>query len=442
VITALLDNIRRGERNFDLPCVVELAEKQTKLEQCLRLLPNKRAVFLAYQMDSNSQFTQPLILKIFLPNANKDYRGELAGYSALSTTKVPTPRLLGDEQNSEFSFIFYQYISSSRQSALKDRRDLSAVVDLVQQMHLSGIVQDDIHPDNFIIDDDGLAWVIDCGSIKSASAEQCRENIALFVAQFSWRDQEGVATLAGIADQLVTVRQLWWKRCHKYLKKIFRDCTEICVRQNFWQFAAYKREHAALANEFLANPDAIIAKGSFLKDGNSATVVRATLAGQDVVIKRYNLKNWRHAIDRSVRPSRAWNAWRAAHLLEYCGLQTPGPLLLLERRIGILRRHAYLITAMEQGEELLDVYNKREPEPHELDEIGSIFSTLRETGIHHGDLKATNLMLTERGVTLIDLDVLKEEPNTQKAELAYQIDRQRFLKNWQGKTLELLTSRV
>ena len=147
----------------------------------------------------------------------------------------------------------------------------------------------------------------------------------------------------------------------------------------------------------------------------------------------YNLKNIFHAFTRLYRPSRAWNAWRAAHLLDTCGINTPKPYLLKENRFGILRRNAYLITEAIDAEELTEVYAKRLPTEKEIADLKRLFNLLAEVGISHGDLKATNIMLGDRGLFLIDLDVLHELTVTKKAEQAHQNDKARFMKNWQKK---------
>lgn len=74
------------------------------------------------------------------------------------------------------------------------------------------------------------------------------------------------------------------------------------------------------------------------------TVVRVSVSDLDCIVKRYNLKNLRHALSRCWRPSRAWHSWRAGHLLRHLGIATPEPLAVLEERFGFLRRRAFLVT--------------------------------------------------------------------------------------------------
>jgi hypothetical protein len=75
--------------------------------------------------------------------------------------------------------------------------------------------------------------------------------------------------------------------------------------------------------------------------------------GRALLIKRYNLKNLRHALGRLWRPSRAWHSWREAHRLLFFDIPTPRPLALIEERCGPLRRRAWLICEYCPGPNLL-----------------------------------------------------------------------------------------
>ena len=101
----------------------------------------------------------------------------------------------------------------------------------------------------------------------------------------------------------------------------------------------------------LADPDAALAapESQWLKRGNSASVVRLSVDGRPVVVKRYNLKNFAHRLRRFWRPSRAWHSWRNAHRLTLWGVPTPPPVALLECRFGPLRGRAYYLSEAVAG---------------------------------------------------------------------------------------------
>jgi hypothetical protein len=79
-----------------------------------------------------------------------------------------------------------------------------------------------------------------------------------------------------------------------------------------------------------------------IKAGNTATVARLYVDGEAFVVKRYNIKSWQHAMGRMWRPTRAQRAWQNAHRLRMLGIATFKPIALIERRLGPMRRDAYL----------------------------------------------------------------------------------------------------
>ena len=172
-------------------------------------------------------------------------------------------------------------------------------------------------------------------------------------------------------------------------------------------------------------------KAKLLKAGNTATVIQTELAGRQVVIKRYNIKSFPHALSRMFRKSRAAKSWQNANLLEFIGIPTVKPLGFIEKRWGWFRGTAYFLAEYQASEELLDVYQRRQPEPDESSQIQSIFRLLQACKIGHGDMKAQNLLLSQDGeVLLIDLDSLVEYCSESLGEKAHAQDKKRFLRNW------------
>ena len=77
-----------------------------------------------------------------------------------------------------------------------------------------------------------------------------------------------------------------------------------------------RKWYSPAKQHLLDDPDTYIKTGTILKDGNSATVAKITIDSQTLVIKRYNIKNLRHALRRCLRPSRTMVSWTNAHRQE------------------------------------------------------------------------------------------------------------------------------
>jgi tRNA A-37 threonylcarbamoyl transferase component Bud32 len=145
------------------------------------------------------------------------------------------------------------------------------------------------------------------------------------------------------------------------------------------------------------------------------------------------MKSLWHFLKRCWRPSRAANAWRQGNLMNLLGIPTPAVLGFVEHRFGPLRKRAYLISEyVADASELSQVYAEEAPKEPELKQIRRIFNLMREYRLSHGDMKASNLLLTQSGeVELIDLDAMQEHRYDWTFERAFARDQQRFMKNWQ-----------
>ena len=174
-----------------------------------------------------------------------------------------------------------------------------------------------------------------------------------------------------------------------------------------------------------------MATGKVLKNGVTCTVANVVAGDQMLVVKRYNLKHWRHAMSRAWRPSRAWHSWRAAHRLAFYGIATPQPLALIEERLGPLRGRAFLVTEHCPGRNLRDSLSPGdEPAPEQQAAILELFRTLCALRITHGDLKASNLLWHDGRVVLIDLDAMVQHRLESAFVRDWRSDRLRLLRNW------------
>jgi tRNA A-37 threonylcarbamoyl transferase component Bud32 len=184
------------------------------------------------------------------------------------------------------------------------------------------------------------------------------------------------------------------------------------------------------------DPDALMAQGEMLKDGDTTTVVAVDLGGQRYVIKRYNIPNAWYALRRFFRPTRAWYCWRNAHMLRLFGIQTPRPIMMMERRWGPLRRTAYFVTEWIAGQDVQQVLSSHPVQSQVWAQLMVRFSLMfgyfRDYRIVHGDCKATNFIVADGKIYVIDLDAMRREPDDRRFLKYHARDLKRFAANWRG----------
>lgn len=438
-------------------CTLTLRAPATATVQCtqlLRELPGKRHVYAGHWGST------PVIIKLFSGRgALKYWRREKTGCEALQRSGVRTPALLyaGYLHDNRPVLLFEQL--SSPLTALErwqqtdnDNQRTERLKDLyrlIAQGHQQGILQNDLHLDNFLYSKGDL-YAVDGDGIQQRSQPLpetvSRKNLALLMAQFSIQHDSllfaALPAYLGIhpsqnpeyTQQLMidlAVARRYRRR--NYVKKSSRTCSEFVRQQNAGQLILFRRDHTSKTlDDFLRDPDRFMQRGTLLKDGNSATVVRVSTDLGQWVIKRYNIKNHLHALKRGLKPSRAWISWRNAHRLSSSGIRTPMAIAMLEKRVGLWRRNCYYVCAWDDGSsaETLKETQQLKISPQATALI-VLFRQLFQLGIYHGDCKATNFLLQENNEpSVIDLDAMGECRWRWLYLRRYAKDRQRFLANW------------
>jgi tRNA A-37 threonylcarbamoyl transferase component Bud32 len=431
---------------------IEVDGERYDCERVLRWLPGRRLVLKVRHHNTT------LLLKLFVTNKKgwRELSREQHGYRACiaAGVAVPLKKYISDNFAGCLA-IAYEYLEDAEVFSLASKQQpqqVQALLQLMVQCHVGGIYQQDIHTDNILQTPKGL-YLIDLASVKGQpgqplSAKKSLKNLARLVSQFVpdeqrilleklstyYQSRQWVFDAQAHSDFKRLLDKAWHKRKDMYLSKCFRACTMTVYRKDKWQEYAFKRaflKHIDITE--IEDIDRLVEQGEKIKDGNSATVVLTELGGQRVVIKRYNMKSVGHFLKRCWRPSRAANAWRQGNLMNLLGIPTPAVLGFVEHRFGPLRKRAYLISEyVADASELSQVYAEEAPKEPELKQIRRIFNLMREYRLSHGDMKASNLLLTQSGeVELIDLDAMQEHRYDWTFERAFARDQQRFMKNWQ-----------
>ncbi len=448
---SIAEQLQQRRRNFSMPTEITLANGETLLgTKILRVLPGKRMVMEAQWQD------QPVLVKLMLNTVagRRNMQRELAGYRILKSAEIITPELLLTARCNDGSHVLvFEYLQQAQrlgdlwQDQVGGRQKIITIcLSLISRLHEKGCNQTDFHLHNFLLAKEQL-YVIDTASVKHQSntvyGKWQRENLALFLAQFPPLPRKTVmASLKEHYEKAAddpklekAIERAWKRRKSYYLKKCFRESSEFCAHTNWYFTATWKRaHHSADLISFLQEPDTWIEKGKMLKDGNSSTVVSVQMGGRLTVIKRNNIKGIGHRLRRCLRTTRSYANWRNAHLLKINGILTPDPIAFMEKRRGLFRSHGYYVCALSDFPSAAEKYKSRQPTQQELTWFEELFAGMRMARLYHGDFKASNLFITDKGIELIDLDSIKE--CHQKKGLL-QKDQRRFLKNWQDKPKQL-----
>ncbi len=343
----------------------------------LRSLPGKRLVC------SGEKNSEKIVAKFFLnPRKGKKHcLREEQGICALNEAGISTPELVfkgsADPAGNQPVLVFrlleraINYTDAWQQAETDACRVglLKNLATVIAKIHSAGLIHNDAHSGNFMVSGNTL-YAVDGASVdihhrgKPLSRVKSIKNLAAVFAQFQSRfgalifeafsgyiEKRGWTENSGVVDFLARqIRIQRSKREKKHLKKIYRESSAQVCSKAWGHFMLCKRDcYTPDMARFLGDPDSYISEGKILKAGKSSTVALVKADRHILVVKRYNIKNFWHAISRCPRPSRAWRSWENAHRLSMIEIATPRPGALLEKRWGPFRSRAYFITEYAAG---------------------------------------------------------------------------------------------
>jgi heptose I phosphotransferase len=279
--------------------------------------------------------------------------------------------------------------------------------------------------------DIGLTRTDICRFIKAYSGQSLREAL---------KQNASVWSVVQHKAEKVWQRDLR-KKERRLQQRIYNVSAIVGRQQSASKLALFNKALWTPAmQDMIDRPDELMKNAVMLKDGDSTTVVAVTLDGRDWVIKRYNLKNPLYSLSRLLRPSRAWHCWASAFRLAEAGIATPAPLLMLEKRCGLLRRQAWFVSERVVGQDPLRLLEFESPDSlrwqQNLALFEQLFSRMRQHRLVHGDMKASNFILQDHGdgkttLQVLDLDATRIEQNKGRFQKYFTRDLRRFYANWQ-----------
>lgn len=407
--------------------------------ETLRRLPGRRLVVRA-TLDGR----EAAVKFFFGKGAGRRCRAEVDGLSALAGSGAGAASPLASGRCAGAHWSAAAWIGDGRPP---EAQDVGAIVDLTGRLHRHGLIQRDPHPGNFIVAA-GQVAALDGGSVRGGLLARLmpdawrrhagRKELARLLAAFAVDGEAvdachrrycsalGIAPPAAEAARISqATRRAGRRRRRAHLRKTERRCTEFERRDGLHHVTLFRRAAGSPAlARLLAAPDAAVAAGERLKDGNTATVARVRDGAARFVVKRYNAKM-----------GRARRAWRNGHLLGLCGIPTAAPIAWLRPRRG---GAAYLVLE-DLGDGRLDAHVAR----HGVDEgvlggVERLFAGLKRHGLTHGDTKASNFIVGAAGLALVDLDALRPAwlPGDRRR------DALRFARNWEGAVAAAFAERL
>ncbi|MEM9623952.1 MAG: phosphotransferase, partial [Pseudomonadota bacterium] len=422
-----------------LPGTPQLTEHSALLTfaQVARVLPGRRVSGHARVDDGT-----PYFAKLFYgADARRYWQRELRGAERMVTAGVPCARVqaTGATADGGGYVVLYEWLQDAVNLREFNQQEIFAAVEILARLHSANSVQTDVHFNNFVRCGDTV-YAVDADGVRAAQLlRQHFNNLAMLLAQRApwydtdiadiWRHYAAArgeyVSKMGSADQLVQLTQL--QRAHRvrrYLQKTQRECTEFVHKRSWQRNWLCDRGHWPALQRFMLFPELFMGEGTPLKLGNSATVVRVEIDGSPYIVKRYNIKNWSHRIRRWFK-RRARLAWRNGHWLAFLGVPTAKPVALLELKWGWFTQVCYLLMP-DCGERNLgqlvatDEAAFAELAPQAID----ILCRLQAAQLSHGDLKATNFVIHDGNLSLIDYDAVQAG--------SIHPDVQRFLANWRA----------
>ncbi len=365
-------------RELKLPFNVTIKTKDQSFQvtgtKLFKIAPNKRIVC------SGKWGEKRIVMKFFLESlkANHYFNKELTGLKALKRSGVRTPEIIfsGIVENSNIKVVATKEIlpASDMMSEWNKNNDESVYADLQKQivqkiavLHNAGVKQDDLHLGNFLISENRI-YTIDGDGVdaskkgKPLSEESSLKNLSTLFGQFYPRlDKIAKQSLVYYAkcrnwdydntsiDRLFTrlkprIQKIRAKKFKKYLKKIFRDCSEFVHKKtDKYEFVCDRKAYNPGLEQFINDPDSYIKKGKILIEQNVSSIVQIDIDNTLYVVKTCNIKSYSLLYKKFFQKTYAKTMWRNAHLLILLGKQLPYPLLFMEEYKGSFDLKYYFI---------------------------------------------------------------------------------------------------
>jgi len=179
---------------------------------------------------------------------------------------------------------------------------------------------------------------------------------------------------------------------------------------------------------------AIASSKKLLKDDAASTVCVIEYQGQELVVKRSNIRGFFHGIKYALHRSRAKRNLINAQKLKSLGIKTFDIFAIVENRFGFLKGRSYLICSHLKGTDARTYYALDavlDPQWQMVAKnIVSMINNLSKARVSHRDLNLSNIIIIDNQPWLIDLDGMRQYWLPFVAKWFHNKEKCRFLENW------------
>jgi serine/threonine protein kinase len=108
----------------------------------------------------------------------------------------------------------------------------------------------------------------------------------------------------------------------------------------------------------------------------------------------------------------------------------------MEKRLGPLRSVSYILTEYIDGTDTYHLLNSDKAGEIDLfglvKQFGELLRRFASSSISHGDFKATNFILSDKGLFITDLDAVCKHRLKRQFQKAFMKDLDRLMQNWEN----------
>ena len=340
------------------------------------------------------------------------------------------------------------------------RKLIKHVAKLIRKMHLSGLNHRDLYLCHLHIKED-----VDFNDIKvyliDLHRAQIRSNVperwlvkdlgGFFhsILQFGLSEKDFYRFMTAYFE--CSLSELLQNRS-KLIKKILNRCFSTYMKPRLKEFSFNSRDIPKESSymkrvdktcRWIANKDydlekfigiindesLLLKNGELIKNEEGHLIVKLKINDRYFYIKKYRIKGFFHAFSRLLKETRAFNSWSALHWINMIGINTPKPILCYESNGLLGARTSFLITEEINGERLDRAIDNNINQDFVVAKIQSFFKRMQWIRFSHGDTKTSNFFISQKKLTVFDLDSAKRNFLSFYFRKAILRDKMRFLRS-------------